>query len=72
MPEIERAVRRAAPNKAPGIDGITSGVLHQTLDILLPTLCSLIRYTMDLNTSGSNEDGAAILCTRRPHHLTAI
>ena len=38
IPEIENAVRRASPNKAPGADGITNGVLHQTLDILLPSL----------------------------------
>uniref|UniRef100_A0A1L7UN13 Reverse transcriptase n=1 Tax=Fusarium mangiferae TaxID=192010 RepID=A0A1L7UN13_FUSMA len=38
MHEIERTIRRAAPNKAPGIDGITNGVLHQTLDLLLPAL----------------------------------
>lgn len=39
--EIERAVRKAAPIKAPGIDGITNGVLHQTPDILPQTLCVL-------------------------------
>jgi hypothetical protein len=39
--EIEKAVRRAAPNKAPGADGITNGVLQLTLDILLPSLCKL-------------------------------
>ena len=36
--EIEKAVRRAAPNKAPGTDNIPNGILHQTLDILLPSL----------------------------------
>ena len=41
IPEVERAARRAAPNKAPGTDGITNGILHQTLDILLPSLCKL-------------------------------
>ena len=40
-PEIEKAVRRAAPNKAPGTDGISNGILHQTLDILLPSLHKL-------------------------------
>jgi ribonuclease HI len=40
-PEIEKAVRRAAPSKAPGSDGITNGILHHTLDILLPHLCKL-------------------------------
>jgi hypothetical protein len=34
-------IRRASPNKAPGADGITNSVLHQTLDILLPSLCTL-------------------------------
>jgi hypothetical protein len=38
IPEIERAVRRAAPNKAPGNDDIINGILQQTLDILLPHL----------------------------------
>jgi ribonuclease HI len=39
--EIEKAVRRAAPNKAPGTDNITNGILQQTLDILLPRLHKL-------------------------------
>ncbi|KAJ6114107.1 hypothetical protein N7512_007552 [Penicillium capsulatum] len=41
IPEIEKAVRRASPNKAPGTDGIINGILHQTLDILLPRLYTL-------------------------------
>jgi hypothetical protein len=41
LPEIERAVRRASRNKAPGTDGIINGILHQTLDILLPSLHKL-------------------------------
>jgi hypothetical protein len=41
LPEIEKAVRRAAPNKAPGTDSITNGILHYTLDILLPSLHKL-------------------------------
>lgn len=39
--EIERAAHRVAPNKAPGTDDITNGILRQTLDILLPSLCKL-------------------------------
>jgi hypothetical protein len=39
--KIERAVRRAAPNKAPGIDNIPNGILHQILNILLPHLHKL-------------------------------
>jgi hypothetical protein len=41
LPEIEKAVRRAAPNKAPGTDEIPNGILHQTLGILLPSLHKL-------------------------------
>ena len=39
--EIENAVRRAAPNKAPGTDGIPNVILHQTTPILLPYLHKL-------------------------------
>ena len=38
MVEVEKAIRTASPNKAPGLDGITNGILHQTLDVLLPSL----------------------------------
>lgn len=41
LPEIKKVIRRAALNKAPGADGIINGVLHQTLDILLPSLYKL-------------------------------
>ncbi|EPS26195.1 hypothetical protein PDE_01131 [Penicillium oxalicum 114-2] len=41
IPEIEKAVRRSSPNKAPGPDGIINSILHQTLDILLPSLHTL-------------------------------
>jgi ribonuclease HI len=39
--EIEIAVRKTAPNKAPGDDNIINGILHQTLDVLLPSLYRL-------------------------------
>lgn len=48
LSEIERAVRRTAPNKAPGIDGITSGILRQTLDIILPSLHKLFNACLQL------------------------
>lgn len=41
MPEIEKAVRTSALNKAPGADGITNGILYETIDILLPYLYKL-------------------------------
>jgi ribonuclease HI len=39
--EIEKAIRKAAPNKTPGTDDIPNGILHQTLDLILPNLCGL-------------------------------
>jgi ribonuclease HI len=36
--EIERAVLGSSPHKAPGADGIPNGIIHQTIDILLPYL----------------------------------
>jgi hypothetical protein len=46
--EIERVVRRAAPNKAPGTDDITNGILHQTIDILLPKLHKLFNACLQI------------------------
>lgn len=48
IPEVERAVRTASPNKAPGNDGITNGILQQTLDILLPSLHRLFNACLQL------------------------
>lgn len=39
--EVERAIRMAAPNKAPGTDGITNNVLQKVLDLIFPTLHQL-------------------------------
>ena len=39
--EVEKAVRRAAPNKSPGTDDIPNRILHQILDIILPSLHKL-------------------------------
>lgn len=49
--EIEKAVRRAAPNKAPGTDNIPNGILHQTLDILY-----FFRVSTGSSTPVSNKD----------------
>ena len=46
--EIERAVRKAALNKAPGTDGITNGILQKVLDLILPTLHQLFNSSLDL------------------------
>lgn len=47
-PEIERAVRRASPNKAPGTDGITNNVLQKVLDLILPTLYRLFNASWSM------------------------
>jgi hypothetical protein len=44
--EVEKAVSLASPNKAPGNDGITNGILYKTLDILLPSLCKLFKASL--------------------------
>lgn len=41
-------MRGAAPNKAPGTDDITNGILHRTLDILLPSLHKLFNACLQL------------------------
>ncbi|RMZ90276.1 hypothetical protein DV736_g2490, partial [Chaetothyriales sp. CBS 134916] len=46
--EIERAIRGAAPNKAPGTDGITNNVLQKVLDLILPTLHQLFSASWNL------------------------
>jgi len=48
MTEIEKAIRRASPNKAPDVDGITNDILHETLDILLPSLHKLFNVYLQL------------------------
>lgn len=47
MTEIVRVVHRAAPNKASGVDGIPNDILHQTLDILLPSLYKLFNACLE-------------------------
>ncbi|KAJ3453607.1 hypothetical protein MRS44_017854 [Fusarium solani] len=66
MPEVERAVRRAAPNKAPGIDGITNGVLHQTLDLLLPTLCVLFNACLQQGHCPTHFKDSVTVVLRKP------
>lgn len=46
--EIERDIRKAAPNKAPGTDGITNSILQKVLDLLLPTLYQLFNASLNL------------------------
>lgn len=45
--EIRRAVKSTAQNKAPGADGINNGMLHETLEIILPHLHKLFNACLD-------------------------
>ena len=64
--EITRAIRRAAPNKAPGVDGITNKVLHQTLDLLLPRLHRLFNACLHLGYCPTHFREAVTVVLRKP------
>jgi ribonuclease HI len=66
MPEIEKAVRRAAPNKAPGTDNIPNGILHQTLDILLPHLHKLFNACLQQGYCPKHFKEAITVVLRKP------
>lgn len=66
MTEIERAVRRASPNKAPGADGITNGILHQTLDILLPSLHTLFNACLEQGYCPTHFKDTITVALRKP------
>lgn len=48
---MERAIRYAAPRKAPGIDGIPNLVLQHHLDILAPHFLALFRACLRIGHS---------------------
>ena len=64
--EIVRAVRAAAPNKAPGTDGITNKVLHESLDILLPSLHGLFNTCMLLGYCPAHFKETITVALRKP------
>lgn len=64
--EITQAIRRAAPNKAPGVDGITNKILHQTLDILLPSLHRLFNACLHLGYCPTHFREAVTVVLRKP------
>lgn len=66
LPEIEKATRRAAPNKAPGADGIINGVLHRTLDILLPGLQKLFNACLQVGYCPQHFKEAVTVVLRKP------
>ncbi|CAH0020408.1 unnamed protein product [Clonostachys rhizophaga] len=68
MSEVENAVRRATPNKAPGTDGITNSILHnkKTLDILLPGLCKLFNACLRLGYCPAHFKDTFTVVLRKP------
>uniref|UniRef100_A0A8H7K2N2 RNase H type-1 domain-containing protein n=1 Tax=Bionectria ochroleuca TaxID=29856 RepID=A0A8H7K2N2_BIOOC len=64
--EVENAVRRAAPNKAPGTDGITNAILHKTLDILLPSLCRLFNACLQVGYCPKHFKDTVTVVLRKP------
>ncbi|OAQ57920.1 reverse transcriptase [Pochonia chlamydosporia 170] len=66
LSEIEKAVRRTAPNKAPGTDGIINGVLHHTLDVLLPSLHKLFNACLQLGYCPQHFKEAVTVVLRKP------
>jgi ribonuclease HI len=64
--EIERAVLRAAPNKAPGTDDITNNILHQTIDILLPKLHKLFNACLQIGYCPTHFKKTITVALRKP------
>jgi hypothetical protein len=64
--EIESAVRRAAPNKAPGTDGIPNVVLHHTIGILLPHLHKLFNACLQAGYCHSHFKESITVALRKP------
>ncbi|KAF3352307.1 hypothetical protein VdG1_09169 [Verticillium dahliae VDG1] len=65
-PEIEKAIRGASPNKAPGGDGITNGILQQVLDIILPRLQTLFNACLRLGYCPAHFRDAITVVLRKP------
>jgi ribonuclease HI len=64
--EIERAVRKASPNKAPGTDGIPNIILHQTTGILLPHLHKLFNACLNVGYFPAHFREAITVVLRKP------
>ena len=64
--EIEKAVRRAAPNKAPGTDDIPNAILHQTVDILLPSLHKLFNACLQQGYCPAHFKESITVVLRKP------
>lgn len=65
LPEIEKAVHRAGPNKAPGADGVINSILHKTLDLLLPSLHKVFNACLQLGYCPQHFKEAVIVVLRK-------
>ncbi|KAF8580749.1 hypothetical protein K439DRAFT_1264349, partial [Ramaria rubella] len=52
--QIERAIKRLSPFKAPGPNGIPNSVLIQCSDLIIPFLGPIFRSTFKLTTYPSS------------------
>lgn len=66
MNEIEKAVKSAAPHKAPGADGITNGILQLVLDILLPSLYRLFNACLEQGYCPAHFQDSVTVALRKP------
>jgi hypothetical protein len=64
--EIKKAVRKAAPNKAPGTDNIPNCILHQTLDILLLSLLRLFNACLQQGYCPTHFKETTTVALRKP------
>ncbi|KAM0742770.1 hypothetical protein ACQRIT_002947 [Beauveria bassiana] len=66
LPEIERAVKSAPRSKAPGMDGIINGILHETIDLLLPCLHKLFNACLEQGYCPSHFKETITVVLRKP------
>jgi ribonuclease HI len=64
--EIKKAVRKAAPNKAPGTDDIPNRILHQTLDLLLLSLHKLFNACLQQGYCPTHFKETITVALRKP------
>lgn len=64
--EIEKAIRQASPNKAPGLDGITNNILHKTLDVLIPSLHTLFNACLQFGYCPKHFKETVTVALRKP------
>jgi len=64
--EIESAVRKAAPNKAPGPDGIINNILQKTLDLILPILHLMFNASWSLGYFPQHFRQSTTIVLRKP------